>query len=129
MTYHFTKNIKSFFSIVACAKLFTDSSNKNVHLAVATVMLNVSAFFHERPQEFDNKLLDQMMPLFDKICVSGIYEKEAMVRSLIALGTISSNDEIKGTVLSMVPMLQQIASQHGDIVASIIKEIQSVLNH
>ena len=117
------------FSILACSRSFANSTNKNVRLAVATVVLNVSAFFHETPQEIDNKVLDQMVALIELICDSGTYEKEAIVRSLIALGTISNKDEVKGKVVGMISLLQRIASQHGDVVASIVEEIQSVLNH
>lgn len=54
-----------------------------------------------------------------------------MVRALVAFGTaLLANDKfkMKAKSLNMGSVIQNSASQHGDIVASIVEEIQSVLN-
>ena len=116
---------------MVCAESFAKSSNKNVRLAVSTVFLNATTLLHESREELINdKMVDRMASLFGTICGSGLYEKEAMVRTLVAFGTVllaSENFKIKVKLLNTGSLLQRTASQHGDIVASIVEELQNVL--
>jgi ATP phosphoribosyltransferase len=119
------------FRILECAQQFCNSSNKNIRLSVATVLLNASSHV------YTTKNTDAIPPIVSLgsaiLANSGLYETEAIVRSLVAMGTAflvlsssSSSSSNDASVLSLVNQIQQVAAQHGDKAKSIAAEIQSI---
>jgi hypothetical protein len=69
-----------------------------------------------------------IVSLGSAILASGLYETEAIVRSLVAMGTallVSSSSAVEDQV-SLLNQIQLVAAQHGDKAKSIAAEIQSI---
>ena len=102
--------------------------NKNVRLAVSTVLLNVSSHLNST-KSYGCDIPDLFISLVGNILNNGSYESEAIVRALVAFGTTLLVDDIfvqKSRVL-VGSNIQSIASKHGDKAASVGAEIQSIL--
>eukprot|EP00978_Attheya_sp_CCMP212_P006124 scaffold13813_cov50-Attheya_sp.AAC.4 len=114
----------NFVGILECAQQFSNSSNKNIRLSVATVLLNASSYV------YSTKNADAIPPIVSlgsAILASGLYETEAIVRSLVAMGTallVSSSSSDDVSLLNQ--QIQRVAAQHGDKAKSIAAEIQSI---
>ncbi len=115
-------------SILNCVDKFISSDNKNIRLAAATVLLNVGSHL-KSTGKYDGEIPDLFLALVVKIFTSGNYETEAIVRTLVALGTVLLVDDIfvqKAKPL-LGTMIQTIGSQHGDKAASVGAEITQIL--
>uniref|UniRef100_A0A7S2ULF7 Phospholipase A-2-activating protein n=1 Tax=Attheya septentrionalis TaxID=420275 RepID=A0A7S2ULF7_9STRA len=111
--------------ILECAQQFCNSSNKNIRLSVATVLLNASSYVYSTK---NTNAIPPIVSLGSAILTSGLYETEAIVRSLVAMGTVllvSSSSAVEDQV-SLLNQIQLVAAQHGDKAKSIAAEIQSI---
>jgi len=104
------------------------SKNKNVRLSVATVLLNVSSYLNvqQNAENVSQTLVTQLTSILE----SKIYETEATVRALVALGTvIMARNEAKEIAKSLflVGKIEMLASSHGDKAKATAKEIYSIL--
>ena len=66
----------------------------------------------------------------DKILQTKVYETEALIRSLVALGTVVVTiPEAKETAKTehVVSRVEMSASSHGDLAKSIAKEVYNVI--
>ena len=73
----------------------------------------------------------QIVSQVNIILASKLYDGEAMIRSLVALGTaLLTGPEAKAAakVLGMVGTVEMMASPHGHKAQNIAKEIYAVLN-
>lgn len=117
--------------VIACVNKFVTSTNKNVRLAVATVLYNVSKFLHSTKMRIDIgceliRTVDTVLKLSPQI-----YETEAITRILISLGTASlSSNEAKETAkaLYIISRVEMVASPHGDTAKAIAKEVYQSLS-
>lgn len=117
--------------ILKCVGSFATSTNKNIRLALASVLLNVSSYMKSAGRATgDDTTPELFLITIGNICGSGLYETEAIVRVLIALGTsllVSDSFKKKANDLNMTSMLQHVASHHGEKAASIVAEIRTIL--
>ena len=116
--------------ILNCVSNFVTSDNKNVRLAVSTVLLNLSSHL-KSTGNYGGEIPDLFFDLVGKILNSNTYETEAIVRTLVAFGTILLVDDIfvqKAKPLVGAFSIQTISSQHGEKAASVGAEIQTILS-
>lgn len=116
-------------SVLSCAEEFVLSKNKNIRLSVATALLNVGSFINASPDAPDVSL--QVVSLVDKLLDSKLYESEATVRALLALGTVvlaKGNAREASRSLYLTTKVEPAASPHGDKAKAIAKEIYSILS-
>lgn len=125
-----TSAVKSNFSaIFQCVQDFALSSNKNIRLAVSTVILNVSSYAHSTGS-FTAISPDVVLSLVGSIVGSGTYETEALARALVGFGTILLVDDVfkqKAKGLEMKSMVERIGTEHGNKVTAVALEIQQIL--
>ncbi len=118
-------------SILKCVDSFTASTNKNIRLALATVLLNASSYLKSTGNSTNSEdIADIFLITVGNICGSGVYETEAIVRVIVALGTAVMIGDVwrnKAKGLNMGSMLNHIASQHGEKAKAIVGEIQTIL--
>ena len=118
-----------YYSILKCVESYATSTNKNVRLALCTVVLNTSSYA-KTVGRYDDSIPELFLIIIGNICGSALYETEATVRVLTAFGTVLlTNDAFmqKAKALNMGSMLQHVASQHGEKAAGVASEIQSIL--
>ena len=118
-----------YYSILKCVESYATSTNKNVRLALCTVVLNTSSYA-KTVGRYDDSIPELFLIIIGNICGSALYETEATVRVLTAFGTaLLTNDAFmqKAKALNMGSMLQHVASQHGEKAAGVASEIQSIL--
>lgn len=123
------KLLYSLYSILKCVGRFAASSNKNVRLALATVLLNTSSYLNTSGK-FDDVIPELFLPIIGNMCGSGLFEVEAMVRVLVGFGTVLLVDDVfkrKAIELNMGSMLRHISSNHGDLANAVTTEILSIL--
>ena len=114
--------------ILNCTSKLVSSDNKNVRLAVSTVILNVSSHL-KSTGKYGGDIPDLFIGVVGQILNSSLYETEAFVRTLIGFGTVLLVDDVfvqKSRAL-VGSNIQSIASQHGDTAAFVGAEIQSIL--
>ena len=105
------------------------STNKNIRLSVATVLVNTALYLHSH-QNMPN-VSHQIVSQVNIILESKLYDGEAMIRSLVALGTaLMTGPEAKAAAkaLGMVGRVEMMASPHGNKAKNIAKEIYAVMN-
>uniref|UniRef100_A0A7S3QBI1 Phospholipase A-2-activating protein n=1 Tax=Chaetoceros debilis TaxID=122233 RepID=A0A7S3QBI1_9STRA len=123
--------------ILKCVDEYATSGNKNVRLALVTVLLNAASFMkasapaggYQYNSGTDN-LPDLFLITVGNICGSGLYEAEAIARLVVALGTavlIDGTWLAKAKALNMGSMLQHVADQHGEKARAIATEVRSIL--
>jgi hypothetical protein len=79
--------------------------------------------------KYGGEIPDLFLGLVDQILKHGSYETEAIVRTLVALGTVLLTDGVfveKAKVL-IGSSIQSLACQHGEKAAAVGSEIQSIL--
>lgn len=117
-------------SVLTCAESFAQSKNKNIRLSVATVLLNTAFFLHSSTGGGYAGLHQRVVSIVSVILQSNSYESEAMIRTLVALGTIVlANAEAKGAAKSLFlgSKVEPAAYPHGDKAKAIAKEIYSLI--
>lgn len=120
-------------TILDCAEACAPSDNKNVRLAVATVVLNVSSNMYTSSLASSSTAI-RVLDVVGTIVGCGKYEPEAIIRSLVALGTIlllpgECGSEVKRIAKErgIGSMLERVATGHGEIGDAVATEIQLVL--
>jgi len=124
--------------ILKCVDEYATSGNKNVRLALVTVLLNAASYMKSSAPaggyQYNNGTTDNIPDLFlitvGNICGSGLYETEAIARLVVALGTavlIDGTWLAKAKALNMGSMLQHVADQHGEKCRAIATEVRSIL--
>jgi len=116
--------------VLKCAETFSLATNKNIRLAVSTVLLNATSYLKHVPGTCADLHVDSVLSPAGKILGSGLYETEATVRVLVALGTVLlANDKFlkRAKELNMASMFQNDSSQHGAKASAVAKEILMIL--
>eukprot|EP00536_Pseudo-nitzschia_multiseries_P001610 jgi/Psemu1/250736/estExt_Genewise1Plus.C_210004 len=117
-------------SVLRCNEKFINSNNKNIRLSAATLLYNISFYVHSKrdaPSTIGSRVVSQV----DAILKSKTYETEAIIRSLMALGTVAiASPEAKETAKSqfVVSRVEMSASPHGETAKALAKEVYNVLS-
>ena len=117
-------------AVLRCNEKFISSKNKNIRLSVATLLYNTSFYIFSKGQ-CNPEIASQVVLQVKLILNSKAYETEALVRSLVALGTVvMSSPKAKETAKSehVVSLVEMSASPHGDLAKALAKEVYSVLS-
>jgi phospholipase A-2-activating protein len=121
--------------ILDCAEACVTSDNKNVRLSVATAILNTSSYMHSSTTTVPSSVAMRVVDVVGAIAGCGKYETEAMVRSLVALGTVlllpggcGSEVKMQAKERSVGSMVERVAGGHGEMARAVSKEIMSVLS-
>ena len=105
------------------------SSNKNVRLSVATVLLNVSSYLYTSPAA--TNVSTQVVAQVNGILDAKTYDTDSTVRALVALGTIllARKEDAKAAAnsLYMATKVEMSASPHGEKAQGVAKEIYILL--
>lgn len=115
--------------MLSCVEEFVLSKNKNIRLSVATVLMNVAVYVNATPDAQDVSI--QLVSLVDKLLACKLYESEATVRALLALGTVVLAKEVAREAaksLYLTTKVEPDASPHGDTAKAVAKEIYSILS-
>ncbi|CAJ1966761.1 unnamed protein product [Cylindrotheca closterium] len=115
--------------ILTCVDSFVASSNKNVRLAVATLLYNIAHYIHTKAQD-DSTIASRVITCADAILKARTYEAEAITRVLIAAGTVAlANPQAKETAKSifMVSRVEMSASPHGHVAKAVAKEVYNAM--
>jgi len=116
--------------VLKCVESFALFSNKNVRLAVSTVLLNTASFLNSTAGKFQDLSPDLILSSVINILSSNIYETEAMLRVLVALGTtlLVSGKFIKCSKdLSVVSMVQHVSGKYGQKASDVVSELEMIL--
>jgi phospholipase A-2-activating protein len=116
--------------ILACVEAHVQSSNKNIRLSVATVLHNACCYVKSNAQTAGGSAEHRILPMLNTIITSKTYESEAMMRALVALGTLvmsSKNAKEAAQTLFLASKVELAASPHGTSVKSAAKEVYAVL--
>lgn len=116
--------------VLKCVESFSLATNKNVRLAVSTVLLNVTSYLKHVPGTCVDLHVDLVLYPGKRILSSGLYETEATVRVLVALGTVLLADDKfqkRAKELNMASIVHDDSSQHGAKATAVAKEIQMIL--
>eukprot|EP00934_Nitzschia_sp_Nitz4_P000364 Nitzschia sp. Nitz4//scaffold61_size107673//42780//45119//NITZ4_004232-RA/size107673-processed-gene-0.56-mRNA-1//1//CDS//3329555701//364//frame0 len=117
-------------AILLCISKYVNSSNKNVRLSVATALYNVAYYLHSMNATSLEEVAGQVVTTVDTILKNRNYEAEAVIRSLVALGTtVLAVPAVKGLTkeLYVVSRVEMAASPHGDVAKAVAKEVYQVL--
>ncbi|MGK3740232.1 MAG: phospholipase A-2-activating protein [Bacillariaceae sp.] len=117
--------------ILRCNGKFITSKNKNIRLSVATLLYNLSFYVHSNKDDASAAIIaSQVVLQVDTVLKSKMYETEALIRSMVALGTVvTASPEAKETAKSayIVSRVEMSASSHGDLAKSIAKEVYNAI--
>jgi phospholipase A-2-activating protein len=103
------------------------SSNKNVRLALATLLYNTACYVRSNP---GTDISDKFFPIVSNVLSSKTYEEEATFRTLVALGTLvmaSSDAKEAANASFLSSKVEMAASPHGSAVKAAAKEVYAVL--
>mmetsp|Transcript_23173 Transcript_23173/g.54797 ORF Transcript_23173/g.54797 Transcript_23173/m.54797 type:complete len:815 (-) Transcript_23173:158-2602(-) len=115
--------------VLRCNEKFINSKNKNVRLSAATLLYNISLYIFKKDGNSPD-IASQVVLQVDMILTSKIYETEALIRSLVALGTVAiASGKAKETAKSnyVVSRVELSASPHGDLAKALAKEVYNAL--
>ena len=116
--------------VLRCNEKFIYSKNKNVRLSAATLLYNV-AFYVFNGGVDASDVGSRVVLQVDMILKSKSYETEALIRSMVALGTVAMiSPKAKETAKSeyVVSRVEMSASPHGDLAKAVAKEVYSVIS-
>lgn len=115
--------------VMELTEKYVRSSNKNVRLSVATVLLNVSSYLNASPSATNVSV--QVVSQVNSVLDAKTYETEAMVRALVALGTVllarTTDAKAVANSLYMATKVEMAASPHGEKAQGVAKEIYILL--
>jgi len=117
--------------VLRCNEKFINSKNKNVRLSAATLLYNTSFYDFMSGGGCSSDIGSQVVLQVDMILKSKMYETEALIRSMVALGTVvMASPKVKETAKSqfVVSRVEMSASPHGDLAKDVAKEVYSVLS-
>ena len=108
---------------------YLKSTNKNIRLSVATLLVNIATYLKAHPGGpiVSHHIVSQVNIILE----TKLYDGEAMIRSLVALGTVLlTGPEAKAAakVLGMVGKVEMMASPHGEKAKSVAREIYIIIN-
>jgi phospholipase A-2-activating protein len=118
-------------SVMKCNEKFLASNNKNIRLSAATLLYNISYYGHSSKETISPVIPSQVVVQVDTILKNRSYDAEALVRAMVALGTVAiSSPEAKETAKSLfvISRVEMTASPHGDIAKAVAKEVYHVLS-
>jgi phospholipase A-2-activating protein len=122
-------NVLDLNQVTMLTEKYIMSSNKNIRLSVATVLLNISSYLHSTQNA--NDVSEQVVRQVNKVLDSKLYDAESITRILMALGTIllARTHKAKDTAnsLFMATKVEMMASPHGLKAQEIAKEIYKLL--
>lgn len=116
--------------ILRCAESFVSSKNKNIRLALSTVLLNISSYLYSVGSFQDESIPALYLSVVGGVVGNGAYETEALVRVLVGLGTILLVDDKckeEAKALQFSSMVQRVDSGHGEKASAVVNEIQLIL--
>lgn len=114
-------------AILEVTKRLVPSSNKNVRLALATLLYNTACYVRSNP---GTDISDKFFPIVSNVLSSKTYEEEATFRTLVALGTLvmaSSDAKEAANASFLSSKVEMAASPHGSEVKAAAKEVYAVL--
>ena len=119
--------------VLQCAEDLASSTNKNVRLAVSTVILNAASYGVSNGG-MDPESAKKILSVVGTIVGSSLYESEGVVRALVALGSTllipgaggeAAKEEAKS--LHFDSMVGHAANAHGDKAKGVADEICLIL--
>jgi len=116
--------------VLRCNEKFIESKNKNVRLSAATLLYNTS-FYVFTKGEVSSVVETQIVLQVHMILKSEMYETEAFIRSMVALGTVlmkSSKAKEIAKSENIVSRIEMYASSHGGLASALAKEVQSLIS-
>jgi phospholipase A-2-activating protein len=119
--------VASLDKVLMYAHSFVASGNKNIRLSVATVLYNVCMYLQSSPGAVH---YHKILPIVNAILTNKTYEAEAVLRTLVAVGTlIMKNPHAKEAAnkLFLLSKVEPAASPHGATVKEAAKEVYAVL--
>jgi hypothetical protein len=122
-----------FYSILALTEAHVLSSNKNIRLAIATLLLNISSYQNAPlgSSLVESGSVERVMLICKTIVESNSYESESIVRVLTALGTtILTNSlyKVKAKALGVDAMLKIVRGGYSENVRDVCDEILLLLS-
>lgn len=115
--------------VMTLTEKYIRSSNKNVRLSVATVLLNVSTYLHTTPAA--TNVAAQVVAQVNAILDAKTYDTESLSRALVALGTVllarTADAKAAANSLYMATKVEMAASPHGEKAQGVAKEIYMLL--
>ncbi len=117
-------------SVLEATETLVLSSNKNIRLSVATVLLNVTSYYHANEGKGAESSAYYIVSMLTSIIESKSYDEESLFRSLVALGTLILCSEVgKDAAKSMflASKVEPAASPFGSKVKAVAKEVYSLL--
>jgi hypothetical protein len=121
--------VASLDKVLVYAHKFVSSGSKNIRLSVATVLYNVCLYLHSQPSP-DAVHCHKILPIVNDILTNKTYEGDAVLRTLVAVGTlIMKNPHAKKAAnnLYLLSKVEPAASPHGATVKQAAKEVYAVL--
>jgi len=115
--------------ILGCADSFVTSTNKNIRLSIATFILNVSSYL-KNVGRCDDAVPELLLIPIRNVIGSGLYEVEALLRVMVALGTLLVVDhrfKVKAKELNADSWIEGINGKYGDKASEIADEIIRIL--
>ena len=116
--------------VLRCNEKFINSKNKNIRLSAATLLYNISFYVFSK-EGVPSVIGSQVVLQVDMILKSKVYETEALIRSMVALGTVvMTSPEAKETAKSafVVSRVEMSASSHGDLAKAVAREVYNVIS-
>jgi len=118
------------FDVLKCTESFALSTNKNVRLALSTTLLNSASFFNSSRGSEKDQVADMLFSSIVNILKSDVYEAEAIVRAMVALGTLLlADDELKERAkeLNLIATIELVSNRHGQKASAVASELKIVL--
>lgn len=115
-------------SVLDCADKHVKSTNKNIRLSVATVLYNICFYLNQ--QKRGDNFAPRIVSIIDDIIGSKTYESEALLRTMVALGTLTMTSPIAkdaAKALFLASKVEPAASARGEQVKVAAKEVYSML--
>ncbi|VEU44704.1 unnamed protein product [Pseudo-nitzschia multistriata] len=117
--------------VLACSQRFLGSANKNVRLSAATLLYNTSFYVFSNPDNAPQGAALAVVSQAGTVLRLGAFEREALVRTLVALGTVamaSPGAREAARSASLSSLVEPAASLHGDLARALAREVYSVLS-
>lgn len=115
--------------ILKCVDSFVASTNKNIRLAIATLILNISSYLNN-VRRYDDATPELLLITIRNVVGSELYEVEPVMRVMVALGTsllVDYRFKEKAMELNAGSWVDGIARKYGDSASEIVDEIKSLL--
>lgn len=108
-----------------------NSGNKNIRLSIATVFFNLASYLNSHADVPNVSAQRNLVSQLNSALEAKLYDGEAMIRVLVALGTvlmIGLEAKAAAIELGMIGRVEMAASPHGAKAKAIAKEIYAVLD-